>query len=81
MTNAANQYVQYSQATKRLKEELLLSNSKVEGLTEELDETLNELQIARDEIILLRKKLAQYEDCKAPKVTKVEFGKGGNNAN
>ena len=81
LTNAANQYVQYSQETKRLKEELILSNSKVEGLTEELDETLSELQIARDEIIVLRKKLAQYEDRKASKVTKVEFGKGGSNAN
>ncbi len=81
LTNAANQYVQYSQETKRLKEELILINSKVEGLTEELDETLSELQIARDEIILLRKKLAQYENRKASKVTKVEFVKGGNNAN
>jgi hypothetical protein len=81
LTNAANKYVQYSQESKRLREELLLSNSKVDGLTEELDEIKGELQIARDEIILLHKKLAQYEDRKASKVTKVEFGKGGKNAN
>lgn len=81
LINAANKYVQYSQETKRLKEELLLSKSKVEGLTEELDETTGELKITRDEIIFLRKKLAQYEANKASKVTKVEFGKGGNNAN
>ena len=31
LTNAANKYVQYSQETKRLKEELLLSKSKVEA--------------------------------------------------
>ncbi len=81
LTNAANQYVQYSQETKRLKEQLILSNSKVEALTEHLDETLSELQIARDEIILLRERLVHYEDRKGSKVTKVEFGKGGNNAN
>lgn len=81
LTNAANKYVQYSQETKRLKEELLLSKSKAEGLTEELEETAEELRMMRDEVILLRKKLAQYETNKASKVTKIEFGKGGNNAN
>ena len=81
LSSAANKYVQYSQETKRLKEELLLSKSKAEGLTEELDETAEELKVARDEVISLRKKLAKYEANKASKVTKVEFGKGGNNAN
>jgi hypothetical protein len=46
-----------------------------------LDETAEELKVARDEVISLRKKLAKYEANKASKVTKVEFGKGGNNAN
>jgi len=79
LTNAANQFVQYSQEAKRLREELLLSKSKEEGLIEELDEVKRELQIARDEIIQLRKKLGQYEVRKTSKVTRVEFGRGDKN--
>lgn len=81
LTNAANQFVQYSQEIKRLREEKVLIKSKEEGLVEELDEVKNELQVSRDEIILLRKKLAQYDGSKVSKVTKVTFGKGGKNGN
>jgi hypothetical protein len=77
LTNTANQFVQYSQEGKRLREELVLSKSKEEGLIEELDEVKNELQVSRDEIILLSKKLAQYDGSKVSKVTTVNFGKGG----
>lgn len=75
LTNAANQFVQYSAESKRLKEELVLSRSKVEGLSEELEEVKGALQAARDEITLLRKKLVQKEGGNVSKVTTVRFGK------
>jgi hypothetical protein len=81
LTNVSNQFVKYSQDAKRLKEELLLSNSKVEGLTEDLEETSRALQIARDEVILLNQKLRQHSIKKTSKVTALEFGNGGKNAN
>jgi uncharacterized coiled-coil DUF342 family protein len=80
-TNVANKFVQYSQEIKRLREEKVLIKSKEEGLIEELDEVKNELQVSRDEIILLSKKLAQYDGSKVSKVTTVNFGKGGENGN
>jgi chromosome segregation ATPase len=81
LTNVANKFVQYSQEIKRLREEKVLIKSKEEGLIEELDEVKNELQVSRDEIILLSKKLAQYDGSKVSKVTTVNFGKGGENGN
>jgi predicted nucleic acid-binding Zn-ribbon protein len=81
LTNSANKFVKYSQEIKRLREDKVLIKSKEEGLVEELDEVKNELQVSRDEIILLRKKLAQYDGNKVSKVTKVTFGKGGKNGN
>lgn len=81
LTNVANQFVKYSQKIKQLREELILSNSKVEGLIEELDEVKNEFQFSRDEVILLSKKLARYDGSKVSKVTTVNFDKGGKNAN
>ena len=81
LTNTANQYVKYSQETKRLQEELLLCNSKLEGLEEELVETKGELKVARDEVILLNKKLAKRAGSKASPVTKVQFGRGVNREN
>ncbi|MGY5796180.1 hypothetical protein [Rheinheimera faecalis] len=80
LMKAANQFVQFSYESKRLSEELVLSRSTEQGLREELNEVKNELQSARDKIILLSRKLAQYEDPKESKVTTGDFSRGSQNA-
>jgi hypothetical protein len=75
LQSTANQYVQYSQELKRLRESAVLNKAIENGLREELKEVKAELANARTEVASIRKKLLRNEATQSSKVTKVDFGK------